>query len=403
VSGRAAEGQAYCGEAAALIDRLADDELARRLDALAHLATAEFYLEQFAGAGCHAERALRIGRTTGKGDLFPLVVPMLGGSLWVRGRMAEAGEVLDGAIAAARLVDNPQGLAWNLFNRSYAAFAAGDIDLALATAKEAFDLAQELDPGPVPAHAAVALAYARLETGHPELSAELLVEHAGGKELRLIGGGWRARYLELLTRSFLAAGQRDEAGQAAAAAQACADVVGLPMAGAVAALAAASLDLHDGKATAAAEKALKAAAALEEVENLFDAATARLLGGRALAQAGEPDRAAVELERAAAAFESFGSDRYRLQAERELRKLGRSIHRRTRPGVRDGAGVDSLTERELQIARLIVDRKTNPQIAAELFLSSKTVETHVRNTFRKLGVSSRVEVARAIERAERTH
>ena len=64
--------------------------------------------------------------------------------------MAEAGEVLDGAIAAARLVDNPQGLAWNLFNRSYAAFAAGDIDLALATAKEAFDLAQQLDPGPVP-------------------------------------------------------------------------------------------------------------------------------------------------------------------------------------------------------------------------------------------------------------
>ena len=68
----------------------------------------------------------------------------------------------------------------------------------------------------------------------------------------------------------------------------------------------------------------------------------------------------------------------------------------------DGSGIDSLTERELQIARLVVDRKTNPQIAAELFLSSKTVETHLRNTFRKLGVSSRVEVARAVERAEHT-
>ena len=104
----------------------------------------------FAAAGPHAERALRIGRATGKGDLFPLIVPMLGGSLWVRGRMAEAGEVLDGAIAAARLVDNPQGLAWNLFNRSYAAFAAGDIDLALATAKEAFDLAHGTRPRPGP-------------------------------------------------------------------------------------------------------------------------------------------------------------------------------------------------------------------------------------------------------------
>ena len=402
VGGRAAEGQAYSADAAALIDGLADDQLGGRLDALAHLATAEFYLENFAGAGSHAERALRIGRATGKGDLFPLIVPMLGGSLWVRGRMAEAGEVLDGAIAAARLVDNPQGLAWNLFNRSYAAFAAGDIDLALATAKEAFDLAQQLDPGPVPAHAAVALAYARLETGHAERSAELLVEFAGGNELRLIGGGWRARYLELLTRSFLAAGRRDEAEHAAAAAQECAETVGLPMAGAMAALAAAALDLDGGRPSSAAERALSAAAALEEVGNVFDAATSRLLAGRALAEAGDRDRAAAELELAAAAFESFGSHRYRQQAERELRKLGRSVHRRTRPGKADGSGVDSLTERELQIARLVVDRKTNPQIAAELFLSSKTVETHLRNIFRKLGVASRVDVARIVERAERT-
>jgi DNA-binding CsgD family transcriptional regulator len=315
--------------------------------------------------------------------------------------MAEAGDVLDGAIAAARLVDNPQGLALNLFNRSYAAFAAGDIDLALATAKEAFDLALQLDPGPIPAHAAVALAYARLETGHAERCAELLVEFAGGNELRLIGGGWRARYLELLTRAFLEAGRRDEAEHAAAAARACAETVGLRMAGAMAALAAAALDLDDGEPAAAAEQALSAAAALEDVGNVFDAATSRLLAGRALAQAGKPDQAAAELELAASAFESFGSHRYRLQAERELRKLGRSIHRRTRPGKGDGSGVDSLTERELQIARLVVDRKTNPQIAAELFLSSKTVEAHLRNTFRKLGVASRVEVARVVERADR--
>jgi DNA-binding NarL/FixJ family response regulator len=401
VGGRAAEGLRYSVDAAALIDGLADDEIAERVDALAHLATAEFYLESFAKAGAHAERALRIGRALGKGDLFPLIVPMLGGSLWVRGQMAEAGEVLDGAIAAARLVDNPQGLALNLFNRSYAAFAAGDIDLALTTAMEAFDLAQRLDPGPISAHAAVALAYARFETGHAERCAELLVEFAGGNELRLIGGPWRARYLELLTRALLEAGRRDDAEDAAAAAHACAEAVGLPMADAMAALAAAALDLDAGEPAAAAEQALSAAAALEDVGNAFDASTARLFAGRALAQAGRPDEAAAELELAASAFESFGSDRYRLQAEQELRKLGRPVYRRTRPGKRDGSGIDSLTERELQIARLVVDRKTNPQIAAELFLSPKTVETHLRHTFRKLGVTSRVEVARVVERADR--
>ena len=49
------------------------------------------------------------------------------------------------------------------------------------------------------------------------------------------------------------------------------------------------------------------------------------------------------------------------------------------------------------MARLVVDRRTNQEIADELFLSLKTVETHMRNMFRKLDVSSRVELARKVE------
>ena len=64
-------------------------------------------------------------------------------------------------------------------------------------------------------------------------------------------------------------------------------------------------------------------------------------------------------------------------------------------------GVGSLTERELQVARFVVDRKTNNEIAAELFLSQKTVETHMRNIFNKLGVAQRAAVARAVEQADR--
>ena len=71
-------------------------------------------------------------------------------------------------------------------------------------------------------------------------------------------------------------------------------------------------------------------------------------------------------------------------------------------GQSDQGGVASLTQRELQVARLIVDRRTNPEIADALFLSPKTVETHIRNIFRKLRVSSRVDVARAVERAAST-
>jgi DNA-binding NarL/FixJ family response regulator len=217
--------------------------------------------------------------------------------------------------------------------------------------------------------------------------------------MRLIPGGWRAVALEMLTRCQLAAGRRPEAERAAAAAAACAREIGLPMATAMSGLAQAAVALDAGEPAPAAASALDAAAVLEEVGAAYYAATARALAGRALAQAAEPDRAAAELSRAAAAFDSFGSARRRAAVEQDLRRLGHKIHRRTRPGRADATGVDSLTARELEIAQLVVDRRTNPEIAAALFLSPKTVEAHLRNVFHKLEVSSRVEVARAVEDA----
>jgi DNA-binding CsgD family transcriptional regulator len=125
-----------------------------------------------------------------------------------------------------------------------------------------------------------------------------------------------------------------------------------------------------------------------------------VLAGRALAEAGEPERAKALLGEAAAAYDSFGSIRWRDEVERELRRLGHRDHRRRGTPPTKGDGLSALTARELEIARLVVDRRTNPEIAAELFLSQKTVETHLRNAFRKAGVSSRVELARAVERAD---
>lgn len=58
----------------------------------------------------------------------------------------------------------------------------------------------------------------------------------------------------------------------------------------------------------------------------------------------------------------------------------------------------TLTGRELEGARLVVDRRTDAEIAATLFVSTRTLETHLRNIFAKLGVSSRTEAARLVER-----
>jgi len=227
----------------------------------------------------------------------------------------------------------------------------------------------------------------------------VLVAAAGGEEIPRMGGSWRARFLELLTRALLAAGRRADAERAAAAAEASAIGLALPSATAMASLSAAALAYDAGNWATAAEQAGTAAGSLESVGALFDAARARELGGRALAQAGDRDRAERELGLAAAAFDSFGSLRYRDQAERELRKLGQHIHRRTRRGVPDARGITALTARELEIAHLVVDRKTNAEIASELFLSQKTVETHLRNIFNKMSVDRRADLARAIEEA----
>jgi DNA-binding CsgD family transcriptional regulator len=149
-----------------------------------------------------------------------------------------------------------------------------------------------------------------------------------------------------------------------------------------------------------ADRALASARAADTVAAPVEAALSRTLAGRALAQAGQPERAAAELQRAGAELHACGAVRYRNAADQQLRHLGHRVHRRTRPGLPGGAGVESLTAREREVADLVVDRKTNPQIADALFLSPKTVETHLRNVFHKLGVSSRVELARLVERSE---
>jgi ATP/maltotriose-dependent transcriptional regulator MalT len=399
-AGDGAAAQAHCDEATALVDDLPDEALARRLETLSYLAGADLYLDRFSAATRHAQRALQVGRAAGRGDFFPDVVAILGGSLWVQGRPMEAGELFDGAVEAARLDGNVQSLAWSLFNRSFAALVAGDLDVALPTAEESFELEADMEPSPLSALAAAVLAAGLLEAGQAERSVELLLGYAGGEELRLIGGGWRARFLEVLTRALLATGRRDDAERASAAAQACADEVALRSADAMAGLAAAALALDAGQPAAAAQRALEAATALEAVAARFDAARAREVAGTAFARAGDRDRAELELELVAAAYGSFGSFRYRDRTERELRKLGRHIHRRTNRGRSGGSGVDALTERELQVARLVVDRRTNPEIASELFLSLKTVETHLRNIFHKMDVTTRADLARAVERAD---
>jgi ATP/maltotriose-dependent transcriptional regulator MalT len=389
----------HCLAAAAIVDAMADEDIAVRLDAVGHLAGTELYLERFDEVAMHAARGVEVARAAGRNDVFPTLYPCLGTARWLMGRMAEGMEVLGGAVEAARLTGNLHSVAWGLANLSLNALMAGDLDLAMRTSMESAELVGIDGETFVSALAAVIYGWVLAESGEPARALEVMARGCGGVALPTIPGGWRATYLGVEARCQLALGRVDEARLSVERAMEIAEQVDLPRTWAMAKRAAAEVDLHLGDAGRAVRNAEESVAAAVRCSALLDAALSRVVLGRALALTGDTAGAVSELERAAADFEGFGALRSRDEAEQELRRLGHRVHRRSAPAKAAGDGLAALSGRELEVARLVVDRRTNPEIAADLFLSLKTVESHMRNIFRKLGVSSRVEVARLAERA----
>lgn len=397
-TGVPSEADAFTSTAAVLADTLGDDELEGHLGAVTNLSAAELYLHRYDAAERHAARGLAIAAASGQGEVVPFLKPVLATVLLHTGRVSEAALIADEVIEAARLSGNVESLAWNLNTRAFVGAMAGDLELAVRLAEESVGVTSDLDDRLIGTYARWGLAAALLEKGEPERATDALIEAAAGAELQRIPEAWRAHYLELLTRCRLALGNPAAAERAVARARAAADRVCCQAATAMAERAAAALLLARGDAEEAARRALTAATVGGTAGARVDAARSRTLAGRALAAAGEREQALTELEEAARELETCEARRFLAEAEHELRRLGRRFSRHTRSRDPDAEGVDTLTERELEVARLVVDRHTNPQIARELVLSEKTVETHMRNIFRKLGVSSRADVARTVER-----
>jgi DNA-binding CsgD family transcriptional regulator/tetratricopeptide (TPR) repeat protein len=124
-------------------------------------------------------------------------------------------------------------------------------------------------------------------------------------------------------------------------------------------------------------------------------ARARLSYGEWLRREGRRVDAREQLRDAHEAFAAMGADGFAERARHELLATGEKVRRRT------GEARDELTPQEEHIVRLALKGRTNPEIGAELFISPRTVEWHLRKVFAKLGVSSRKDLRDALPARER--
>ena len=119
--------------------------------------------------------------------------------------------------------------------------------------------------------------------------------------------------------------------------------------------------------------------------------------GTVFARQGQAGQARPLLEQALEIYERLGAARDLARAEAALRDAGIRRGRRG-PRGRPQAGWLSLTPTEKTIARLVADGLSNPQIGQRLYISSRTVQTHLAHMFAKLDINSRAQLAAQVTR-----
>jgi DNA-binding NarL/FixJ family response regulator len=381
-SGRHEESDAEADFAIASVGRASDAELAARSELLVAIPWALVAVERLTDALAVSVRstvaARKAGNIVGAVPLGLAEVLALG----LLGRIEESAAAADRVELEARLVHNDQSLQWALWMRAYFLLDAGEVDLARAAATESVALAEQLDSS------------ALITIGNAVLGAVLLADGKAGLAQPLLAAydvdpGWIARWAPRLVEAQIALGDLDAAAASADRAAGVSLASGLNGALGAADRAGSMVAMARGEISAASRLARSAIDLAIGIGARLDEAQARILAAKASA---DKDEAVRQLRAAHDLAVSGGAWRAAHDAARELRKLG---HRIGRGGVRGvgQTGIRSLSGREREIADLVALGLTNREIAARLFLSDKTVESHLSKAFAKLGVASRAALA----------
>lgn len=189
----------------------------------------------------------------------------------------------------------------------------------------------------------------------------------------------RAALLPAYVDVALAASRTDEARRATEELAVIASGLASPALDAATAYARGAVSVADGDPAGACRELRRARAGWQDLESPYEVARARVLIGVACRDLGDADGAALEFDAARWLFGQLG-------AHPDLERLGR-LERRSEPAAApDRAG---LSARELEVLALVVEGRTNRDIADALTVSEHTVRRHVQNIFAKIGVSSR--------------
>jgi DNA-binding CsgD family transcriptional regulator len=141
------------------------------------------------------------------------------------------------------------------------------------------------------------------------------------------------------------------------------------------------------------ERALEAAiVAFDHAGARFEAARSRLALGERRRRAKQRRASRTPLTAALGAFDAAGAEPWAARAREELRAGGLG----TAPAAPVPAAWDELTPHELRVARLVAGGRTNREVATELYVTHKTIEHHLSQVYRKLGIRSRTDLTRLL-------
>jgi DNA-binding CsgD family transcriptional regulator len=383
-------------QAAAMVEGLSESEWAARLQSVAFLGWAEYCVGHFRAAERHMQRALTVSRATGQEHVTSAILVVQAMSNLALGRLELASEQAETAIDTSMLSTNHLFLTWALTTRCMVEIDRGSPSTAVDFGRKAAQAGIE-SRSPWSSVATLYLAEARLEAGEAKgFREELFAGHSTPRLPPFLF--YAVHAYELLTRAELDLGLPDAAARWSQQAAEVASQLGFGGPSAEARRARAALLLREGSFACAAEHAQGSAEEAEAAEQPIQAARSRLLAGVALQQAGASEAAVEQLRRAEEAFGRHGAWRYRDQAARALRQLGVRVAAEQRRGGAQ-AGLSALSRRELTVAELVHEGRTNRQIAEELSISLKTVENHLAKAFRRLEISSRSQLAMLVERS----